>query len=433
MTRIRSFNIVAWSILLRLKGYVSNPDIRRLRTLSGNLSQLSHFGFSHLHQAYLGIGPTSFGEAIKHVPRSLIDSVDCSGWTTLSWAAIRGDCHAVRQLLLYGADPNKRDRNGCGPLHYSTLGGNSACVRLLLEAKAEIDQKDYKGYSALHHAVMSLEIPFLIKVMEIFTDYGADVNAGTDKGIRPLHIAARRCRMAVFAFLIEHGADCNLRNDYGRSVLHEAIRSNNHAVIEYLLQRPGFDYGLQSKRGITIFHEAARYGDMETLFLLSHIPPGSVDLTVRDKLGWTALDETNWGRDENVRRSKDTGQIIEKKPSEWYYSFEDMMYYLCKEESGKRESGRGVYPGSDRTLVGEQNSGNSLENNGEENRGSYSQDNDELCDSEAVLTGDNENENRKDDSQDENETHGSEEADETWVDAIEIIPSTLYCSTDLSS
>ena len=54
-----------------------------------------------------------------------------AGATALHYAAQRGHLSIIHELLLAGADPNARRRNGDAPMHSAVSSGNADVVDLL--------------------------------------------------------------------------------------------------------------------------------------------------------------------------------------------------------------------------------------------------------------------------------------------------------------
>ena len=65
-----------------------------------------------------------------------VDVVDADGRTPASWMAQGNNLDSLEWLLQNGADPNRVDRDGWGPLHHAAAEGNSSALRLLLRAGA---------------------------------------------------------------------------------------------------------------------------------------------------------------------------------------------------------------------------------------------------------------------------------------------------------
>ncbi|XP_012228658.1 histone-lysine N-methyltransferase EHMT1 isoform X2 [Linepithema humile] len=115
-------------------------------------------------------------------PRTLVDSVDDGGWTSLIWAC--EFCHAqvARYLLDKKCDPLIRDAEQNIALHWSAFSGSAEITEMLLNE-------------------------------------GCDVNAVNVHGDTPLHIAARQDRYAVSVLLLARGAKIGEVNAAGETAV----------------------------------------------------------------------------------------------------------------------------------------------------------------------------------------------------------------------
>ncbi|XP_043253694.1 histone-lysine N-methyltransferase EHMT1 isoform X1 [Colletes gigas] len=116
-------------------------------------------------------------------PRTLVDSVDDGGWTSLIWAC--EFCHAdvARFLIDKKCDPLIRDAEQNIALHWSAFSGSSEITEMLLNE-------------------------------------GCDVNAVNVHGDTPLHIAARQDQYAVSVLLLARGAKIGEVNTAGETAVH---------------------------------------------------------------------------------------------------------------------------------------------------------------------------------------------------------------------
>ncbi|XP_046738026.1 histone-lysine N-methyltransferase EHMT2 isoform X1 [Diprion similis] len=116
------------------------------------------------------------------VPRTLVDSVDDGGWTSLIWACEFCHTEVARFLLEKRCDPLIRDAEQNIALHWSAFSGSSEITELLL-------------------------------------NQGCDVNAVNVHGDTPLHIAARQDQYAVSVLLLARGAKIGETNTAGETAV----------------------------------------------------------------------------------------------------------------------------------------------------------------------------------------------------------------------
>ncbi|XP_011347416.1 histone-lysine N-methyltransferase EHMT2 isoform X2 [Ooceraea biroi] len=116
------------------------------------------------------------------VPRTLVDSVDDGGWTSLIWACEFCHTDVARYLLDKKCDPLIRDAEQNIALHWSAFSGSSEITEMLLNE-------------------------------------GCDVNAVNVHGDTPLHIAARQDQYAVSVLLLARGAKIGEVNAAGETAV----------------------------------------------------------------------------------------------------------------------------------------------------------------------------------------------------------------------
>ncbi|KAG7196630.1 hypothetical protein KM043_015978 [Ampulex compressa] len=116
------------------------------------------------------------------VPRTLVDSVDDGGWTSLIWACEFCHANVARFLLDKKCDPLIRDAEQNIALHWSAFSGSSEITEMLLNE-------------------------------------GCDVNAVNVHGDTPLHIAARQDQYAVSVLLLARGAKIGEANAAGETAV----------------------------------------------------------------------------------------------------------------------------------------------------------------------------------------------------------------------
>ncbi|XP_043795492.1 histone-lysine N-methyltransferase EHMT1 isoform X3 [Apis laboriosa] len=115
-------------------------------------------------------------------PRTLVDSVDDGGWTSLIWACEFCHTDVARFLLDRKCDPLIRDAEQNIALHWSAFSGSSEITEMLLNE-------------------------------------GCDVNAVNVHGDTPLHIAARQDQYAVSVLLLARGAKIGEVNAAGETAV----------------------------------------------------------------------------------------------------------------------------------------------------------------------------------------------------------------------
>ncbi len=75
-------------------------------------------------------------DVARDASNEAVDVVDFEGRTPLSWAAQSDDSVALEWLIENGADPNRVNVHGWGPLHFAASDGHVRALRQLLQAGA---------------------------------------------------------------------------------------------------------------------------------------------------------------------------------------------------------------------------------------------------------------------------------------------------------
>ena len=118
----------------------------------------------------------------------------------------------VKLLLLYGADPNTKDRKGNSPLNRMSGRLNIETVRMLLDTGANANNKSDDGKTPLYN-LASLSFPCgSIGIAEMLLEHGVDVDTKNIEGYTPLMAAVSTGSMDL---VLWYSADIYIQNDYG--------------------------------------------------------------------------------------------------------------------------------------------------------------------------------------------------------------------------
>jgi ankyrin repeat protein len=200
------------------------------------------------------------------------------------------DYDMVELLLTNGARCNVLDKDGHTPLHAicynipepalpeegnSNPGGGDAApngvvriIDLLLRHGAEVDALSNLGTTPLHMACRAGSVwrescPNTLAAVKQLLDAGANPNARSDSNETPLHIAAARAEHRIVADLIQHGAKIMARDDLGQVPLHHAAWAANDSVAAELLAHPDQIVDPVDNRGSTPLHFACQFHPAE--------------------------------------------------------------------------------------------------------------------------------------------------------------------------
>ena len=93
-------------------------------------------------------------------------------------AARNGDVNKIRELLTYGANIERRNKDGETPLMLASGFPTTDCLSLLLEHRADIHAKSKSGGTAIARACYHGEL----ENVRMLLDHGADVDVKVTAG-----------------------------------------------------------------------------------------------------------------------------------------------------------------------------------------------------------------------------------------------------------
>lgn len=204
-----------------------------------------------LHEAALSGNITQAEELLSK--GTSVNIADQNGFTALHRAAYKGNKEMISYLISKGADVNARMKShysdGPTPLYAALSALDIEIMRVLLEAGANVNETGdvyirdkqqtssartgYIGITALHIAAGEGNIPLI----QLFLEYGANVNAKDKSGSTPLHFAARRGKDEAVALLLDHGADIDAGDGVGDTPFYKAAHSCHRSTASLLLSR----------------------------------------------------------------------------------------------------------------------------------------------------------------------------------------------------
>ncbi|XP_055318286.1 putative ankyrin repeat protein RF_0381 [Sitodiplosis mosellana] len=149
---------------------------------------------------------------------------------------------------------------------------NEKILDLLFKNGADINRPYYSNGETLLHEAIEMTDPSWFKMEYFFKSLfkylirkGADVNARSNQGYAPLHVAANVGEEVVAQMLLENGAKVNMETNNGTTPLTLAIRNfkNGKMGMIKLLIRNGaiIDVGFMNwlLDGIKIFEELQKF------------------------------------------------------------------------------------------------------------------------------------------------------------------------------
>ncbi len=164
--------------------------------------------------------------------------------TPIFYALQRGSIHFVKQLIRHKANINVHDGyEGKTPLHFILQDNGISCFT------GNLDAVDWEAEARENSERERNGALFLL-------EHGADVNAKTENGDTPLHLAVEDGYDGVILKLIALKADINAQNNEGDTPLHNAVNMGNKFMISLLL-RLGADPNQPNRAGETALYRAA--------------------------------------------------------------------------------------------------------------------------------------------------------------------------------
>ena len=131
----------------------------------------------------------------------------------------------------------------------------------------------------------------LVRDVEFFIKNGVNVNARSNPGWSPLHMAARHNpNVEVLKYLILQGADANMRTNFGHTSLHLAVQNTNLEISQYLISR-GADLNARTSAGHTVLHFAIQNPNLE---IARYLVSRGADVNEKNGMGFTPLHEAAW-------------------------------------------------------------------------------------------------------------------------------------------
>ena len=251
-------------------------------------------------------------------------------WRPLHIAAKSKQGAMLEFLIQKGAQIDAKARYGIQPIHEASASGSIEALEALIEKGALIDCSDKFGYQPLHIAA---NVPNRSQIITYLSRKGADIEAKTFDGSRPLQMARRsdstnfdtlialgakfeytdeskftlqtaisfdsKCALQI---LLERGADPNRQDDTGKTALHTLAQigfaATNSIENFQLLLENGADVDLADKEGNQMFHHLAylspkERADLVTIEQLTMLAlEQGADIDATNKHGLTALHET---------------------------------------------------------------------------------------------------------------------------------------------
>ena len=172
------------------------------------------------------------------------------------------------------------------PLHLMAHFGDIKQIQKLTRSGIKTEDRDDEGHTALHFASTKNRGQKAAHVIQALIAGGADSNAMSKLGSRPIHFAAEAGSVEAIKALHQAHADLEARNEYGHGALYFAAKEGRSAAIK-ALQDAGVKLNDGNGQGKTSLHTLAQDGSLNGIKTLA---VAGADLDVTDNYGDTAFD-----------------------------------------------------------------------------------------------------------------------------------------------
>ncbi|OTF83741.1 26S proteasome non-ATPase regulatory subunit 10-like protein [Euroglyphus maynei] len=119
-------------------------------------------------------------------------------------------------------------------------------------------------------------------IVEYLVNKGADIDAATVNGQRPLHYAASKGWIDICRYLVESGATINVCDRLKQTPLHRSVSRGHEDIVRYFLSLPGIQINVSDIMGNTPLHLACEE-ERETIIKLLIQSGANIDSENKDK------------------------------------------------------------------------------------------------------------------------------------------------------
>ena len=206
---------------------------------------------------------------------------DGSNDTLLHKAARKGYCGIVNELLIYHANVNARNKEGCTALVLASLNGHYEIVIELTKFNADVNAQKESGGTALIGASLQGHE----RIIKELLNHHADVNLQDSAGSTALIVASCNGHYEIVRELLYHHADVNVQNRSGITALMAASCMENYEIVRLLLNHHA-DANIQTNDGITALMSVSKRKNYQIVMeLCNH----NADVNLQDRDSNTAL------------------------------------------------------------------------------------------------------------------------------------------------
>ena len=131
---------------------------------------------------------------------------------------------------------NKRNTKGVVALHYASFQGNIDILKYLINYGADINALTDRKLNVLHYAAQGNQ-PNSLVYFYLFHKDKIDLEITDIGGSTPLHWASYSSSAEMALYLLNYGVDINKKDKNGNTPLHLAVIKNSYKMVQKLLQK----------------------------------------------------------------------------------------------------------------------------------------------------------------------------------------------------
>ncbi|KAK8071310.1 ankyrin repeat protein [Apiospora hydei] len=219
----------------------------------------------------------------SQTPLARVDAKDRDGRTPLLAMATNSNFTSMETAALladHGANLEAKDQIGRTPLLWAATNWNLDFARTLLQKGASVSAVNNRGRTVLHLTVDSsnggkgadqTSVPQTPReeMLQLLLQHGANPNAASDGGWKPLHNAAQKGLTYSLEILLKAGADVNAALSNGMTALHWTAFNGHEQAAQLIWSHPDADLGIKDTFGRAAWLYAAERGHDDIVELLS--------------------------------------------------------------------------------------------------------------------------------------------------------------------
>ena len=187
-------------------------------------------------------------QKILESKKEFVHQFDDKGFSSVHWAAKRGDVEMLETLHMFGASlclPTVSDAK-MYPIHWAASDGRITALNFFIEKFQDINVQDANGCTPIAVAAQHNHINSVIYLSR----HGADLLICDNNGDNPLHWASYKGHIELVGYLSYIMKD-SIENfdNYGQTALHLASLRGNYEVVEYLVSNCHADINKKDRNG----------------------------------------------------------------------------------------------------------------------------------------------------------------------------------------